>query len=205
MGGLPFRLSLLVLAFREFVHDLGLVDLGFSGSPFTWCNNRQGNRRIQIRLDRVFCNAAWLHFFDDASVKHLNRGVSNHCPLLFSFSNDVRRNRLFRFQIFWVEYPESSEVVSQAWHEVPCNLTPHSRFGTGLRLTRFALSSWNVNCLGVLEKSLEDTVCKISSLEISDAMSALCVTDECELRMLYNKAVALRRQISLKWWAKSKQ
>ncbi|WOL10914.1 hypothetical protein Cni_G19673 [Canna indica] len=40
---------------------------------------------------------------------------------------------------------------------------------------------------------------------MSDIVSALCVSDECELRLLYNKAVALCRQISLKWWAKSKQ
>lgn len=31
-------------------------DLGYEGSPFTWCNNREGEGRIFKRLDRFLAN-----------------------------------------------------------------------------------------------------------------------------------------------------
>ncbi|WOK95078.1 hypothetical protein Cni_G03785 [Canna indica] len=132
-------------------------------------------------------------------------GHTDHRPILFSFSNSARKCNLFRFQNFWVEYPETVEVVLRAWNEVSPNLAPHSKFSTTLKFTRYALSMWNRNCLSMLENVLLDTVDKISALEMSDAVNGLDVNDECILRMLYNKTPAIRRQISLKWWAKSKQ
>jgi hypothetical protein len=27
-------------SFKNFVDQMGLIDLGFAGNPFTWCNNR---------------------------------------------------------------------------------------------------------------------------------------------------------------------
>jgi hypothetical protein len=38
--------------FRGFIDQHGLVDLGFVGNPFTWCNNRQGSATIKERLDK---------------------------------------------------------------------------------------------------------------------------------------------------------
>ena len=50
--------------FREAVDDCDLVDLGFSGSCFTWNNRRDGVDSIQERLDR---------FLADTSVGSGNR------------------------------------------------------------------------------------------------------------------------------------
>ena len=38
-GGFPFRADEGV-EFRTFMSMAGVFDAGFSGSPFTWCNNR---------------------------------------------------------------------------------------------------------------------------------------------------------------------
>ncbi|WOL10993.1 hypothetical protein Cni_G19754 [Canna indica] len=61
-GGLPFSLNNSVIAFRDFIHANGLIDLGFFDPPFTWSNNRQEIHKIEIRLDRVFANATLSHF-----------------------------------------------------------------------------------------------------------------------------------------------
>ncbi|WOK98017.1 hypothetical protein Cni_G06725 [Canna indica] len=75
---------------------------------------------------------------------------------------------------------------------------------SALRFTRKALSVWNKNSLGVLENILDDTIVIISVLERLDAIADLSFEDENKLRALNNKAIAPRRQISLKWWAKAK-
>ena len=41
LGGRPVASSSLCL-FKQFIDHFGLVDLGFVGNFYTWCNNRQG-------------------------------------------------------------------------------------------------------------------------------------------------------------------
>ncbi|XP_059436565.1 uncharacterized protein LOC132169562 [Corylus avellana] len=36
--------------FRSFIDRFGMIDIGFAGNPFTWCNNRQGMDTIKERL-----------------------------------------------------------------------------------------------------------------------------------------------------------
>ena len=42
--------------FRECLSDYGLIDLGFVGRRFTWCNGRIGEQRTLVRLDRMVAN-----------------------------------------------------------------------------------------------------------------------------------------------------
>lgn len=62
LGGLA-RPSWSFRGFRKFVEDCGLLDLGFSGYPYTWSNNRSGNEYIQERLDRVLATPSWSLLF----------------------------------------------------------------------------------------------------------------------------------------------
>lgn len=62
----------------------GLVDSGYVGSSFTWCNGSRGSRCIKERLDKGFANTAWSTLFPCALVYHLPRTSSNHCPILLS-------------------------------------------------------------------------------------------------------------------------
>ncbi|XP_038979872.1 uncharacterized protein LOC120109991 [Phoenix dactylifera] len=71
--------------FRDFVSRTGLVDLGFSGPQFTWCNNQLGNARVSERLDRAFASPDWILRFPTCRVSHLPRIASDHCLLLIPF------------------------------------------------------------------------------------------------------------------------
>ncbi|XP_027182184.1 uncharacterized protein LOC113780598 [Coffea eugenioides] len=56
-GGRPFRVAE-ASDFVEFMGSASLFDGGFSGSNFTWCNNRHGRAIIWKQLDRLLLNAA---------------------------------------------------------------------------------------------------------------------------------------------------
>lgn len=43
-------------AFRNAMDFCELRDLGYSGYPFTWCNRRDNQRNIQVRLDRCLAD-----------------------------------------------------------------------------------------------------------------------------------------------------
>ena len=46
--------------------DCCFLDLGFKGTPFTWCNVRPGEANVRIRLDRALATAEWRLLFPQA-------------------------------------------------------------------------------------------------------------------------------------------
>uniref|UniRef100_A0A7N0TUS8 Endonuclease/exonuclease/phosphatase domain-containing protein n=1 Tax=Kalanchoe fedtschenkoi TaxID=63787 RepID=A0A7N0TUS8_KALFE len=75
--------------FNEFMITAGVFDLGFQGSPHTWTNNQEGACRVWVRLERVLLNGACLATFPGLRVTHLNRGTSDHIPLLIQLETMV--------------------------------------------------------------------------------------------------------------------
>lgn len=49
------------LDFIEFLNECGLQDAGFTGSTYTWCDNRDPPTTIWKRLDRLVNNNAWIN------------------------------------------------------------------------------------------------------------------------------------------------
>ncbi|KAK9986163.1 hypothetical protein SO802_031114 [Lithocarpus litseifolius] len=85
------------LEFKDCVDTYNFLDLGFSGPKFTWSNKRQVSNLILERIDRCFVNPVWRILYLEASVTHLPRIFSDHCPVLIELckpvSNVLRQHR----------------------------------------------------------------------------------------------------------------
>ena len=64
--------------FKECLTDCSLIDLGFVGQHFTWCNGRIGEQCTLVRLDRIVVNEDWLNLFPEAKVFHRTMAASDH-------------------------------------------------------------------------------------------------------------------------------
>ncbi|XP_057808453.1 uncharacterized protein LOC131022930 [Salvia miltiorrhiza] len=113
IGGQPKSDSRLV-SFRETVEDCGLNDLGFSGDPFTWTNNQNGDSRIMEHLDRCFGSEEWMLAFPGYEVTHLGRKSSDHCPIFLALDKSdeeaQQRPRPFRFEAMWLMWKQRSRA-----------------------------------------------------------------------------------------------
>lgn len=59
--------------FASWINKMGLIDLGFSSTPFIWSRGLTAIIRISSRLNRALCNIDWRHLFLEAYVKHLSK------------------------------------------------------------------------------------------------------------------------------------
>ncbi|KAJ6418599.1 hypothetical protein OIU84_001878 [Salix udensis] len=80
-------------AFVDWIGRNQLIDLGFSGSKFTWCNKRNVEGIIWKRIDRGLSNIAWRLMFPEAHLSHLPRINSDHCPIMLCLDSNYSVNR----------------------------------------------------------------------------------------------------------------
>ncbi|KAF9608966.1 hypothetical protein IFM89_012143 [Coptis chinensis] len=110
-GGPPVPASQ-IKHFTEAIQNCMLMDVGFIGSPYTWCNNQQGLRRVFKRLDRAMCNAQWRTLFPNAQLHHVLTVDSDHKLLMLDCVPMLKKlKRPFRFEAMWLSDPTCKEVV----------------------------------------------------------------------------------------------
>lgn len=117
--------------FQDAVDSCGLVDLGFVGERYTWCNRWPGGETIYERLDRCLCNSSRQDLFPNVVVRHLDYCGLDHRPLELTLSPVpncwTRQQHINRFEEVWLRYPDLQDVVRQSWGSdsvVPSSMSP---------------------------------------------------------------------------------
>ncbi|XP_019244439.1 PREDICTED: uncharacterized protein LOC109224308 [Nicotiana attenuata] len=106
------------MPFLKCTMDCSIIDVGFIGSTFTWCNGRILENRVWERLDRVLINTEWSQKFADTSMIHLVRIGSDHSSLLIIVAVPQQTTqRYFKFLYFWIQEPGVNDILKQAWAE----------------------------------------------------------------------------------------
>ncbi|XP_016546526.2 uncharacterized protein LOC107846732 [Capsicum annuum] len=91
-GGNPHKMSD-SMPFINCITDNSLIDPGYIGSTFTWCNGRGSRQRMWERLDRAFINYEWSQKFTNTTITHLIKTGSDHSPLLITVDNNLQAHK----------------------------------------------------------------------------------------------------------------
>nr|POF10518.1 wd-40 repeat-containing protein msi3 [Quercus suber] len=101
---------------NEVIDKKGLIDLQFSGNPYTWSNKREGFANIKERLDRAFANERWRLIFPRATIHNLPASSSDHSPIVLFTEGEQRDvKKPFKFEEAWTRDETSFFVVEKAW------------------------------------------------------------------------------------------
>lgn len=101
--------------FRDFVNRNRLIDIGFEGIPWTWCNNWEGDGEIKERLDRVLCTTEWRKGHGKAKCVHIQNEASDHCMILLDTEPKSRKwKRRFYFDRSWLQHKEVGNIIKTA-------------------------------------------------------------------------------------------
>ena len=115
-GGRDYNISK-SLEFISVIEACGLVDMGYSGQNYTWCNHRKNGDRVWKRLDRGMVNDNWLEKMPQSSITHLPAVGSDHSPLLMEMNNNQSAViKYFKFLNYWTENDHFLSTVNNCWN-----------------------------------------------------------------------------------------
>lgn len=113
LGGLPVTQQE-ILDFAQCMNNCALNELRFTGSRFTWWNERIQEDCIFKRLDRVFGNYELFQAMPNCEVNHLIRKGSDHAPLhVIEITVQVHVKKSFRFLNLWTTHKDFHGIVQQ--------------------------------------------------------------------------------------------
>ncbi|WOL17411.1 hypothetical protein Cni_G26203 [Canna indica] len=124
--------------------------------------------------------------------------------------DDILAARLTKsFGRYWCGVSQPSNGASGglllAWESFVLQVqNPHKKFATGFKYSRFALSDWNRNKRNLVCFRIYLMIPIIKFDLLNNWRLLLDAHNELLQQSLYNKAMALRRQITQQWWCKAK-
>ncbi|KAK3014543.1 hypothetical protein RJ639_008317 [Escallonia herrerae] len=138
-----------------FINSHHLIDLGFSGNPFTWNNNRPLAANIQERLDKAYSNSEWRALFQDATITHIPGKSSDHLPIvLHTHSSKPPSLKPFKFEAAWTRDLSSHQVVKSAWRKQFFG-TPEFVLCRRTDNVSQALRRWNITHFGHIQTQIK--------------------------------------------------
>ena len=188
-------------SFRNFVDNVGAIDMGFSGPQYTWTNKRSGWANIRSRLDRGICNSNWLSLFPKTGVRHLTAHNSDHNPIILDTHLESSKGvRPFQFEAMWVRDPSSHEVVENAWYD-PLEGAHDMVLAKKFQKVRKGFIVWNKQVFGFSKARIKEIESKIG--QIQDLPST---KENLELEAaLHLEANAWMEREEIKWKQKSRE
>jgi hypothetical protein len=178
-------------AFRETLALCNMVDLGFTGLPYTYDNKRKGRANVRVRLDRAVASADWRDMFGEAAVEHIASLVSDHTPILVRLLQEHRvpaRQPRRHYEVWWEREAELPELIAQAWQEAGPK-GDLSSVRAGLDKTMQVLQYWSRKKFGNLLTELDKCRKQLTALmqtgnhreairRVSDQMNELLYKEE---------------------------
>jgi hypothetical protein len=153
--------------FGNFVHDNGLVDLGYSRNPFTWNNKHQGRYNIKEHLDRGLSNHLLVLLFPNSHLSHLPASESDYNPLLLSTSSNFPKlPKNFKFEAFWTRDISSHAIIADAWN-TPFNGSIAFALSRKTKASKSSLKSWNIHHFGNIHLKIKNLLAEINRIQCS--------------------------------------
>jgi hypothetical protein len=180
-------------------NSCNMIDLGFFGPKFTWTNGHPINSLIMERLDRAWANLEWRTLFPEASVSHLTRTHSDHCPILLSLYHVIPCSLPcpFRFENIWFSNPDFPKIVEQAWAD-PNSILPYY-----IKLFTSLVKSWNKHGFGNIFQKKSRILARIAGTQHALALhpSSSLISLDKTLKMEFQTILRLEEEF---WALKSR-
>lgn len=145
--------------FQDCLADCGLVDMGYTGYPYTWDNKREGDQNIQCRLDRATCNDKYMQVYAETTIEHILTEESDHVALLVRAKDtlvaEAAKSRAgFRYEQMWSKHDGYSDMVEAAWRDASSDQNRLKGMCHRLKKTTRYMQQWGATVFGSVRRQL---------------------------------------------------
>jgi hypothetical protein len=145
-------------AFQEATDDCELLDLRFSGAPYTWDNRHEGLANVKARIDRDFGDITLMQMFPIIKFRHIDLVESDHCLVVAELrihqAPHMRRSaRSFRYKDVWQTHADYGKVVKELWEDAQHGLGL-SGLMSSLNSIQLGLDKWGATTFGNFKKKM---------------------------------------------------
>ena len=129
--------------FNSPISTLGLNEIKLQGRKFTW-SNMQPSPFLE-KLDWVFSSSNRIISYPNTSAKALDMVPSDHCPCLVSVSTVIPKNKIFRFENFWLKHAEFQDILVSTWNQTVGFTNSAKNINAKLKALRKRLRGWQAS------------------------------------------------------------
>jgi len=163
-GGRPVSLRRLN-RLPNFLRASQCESIPVQGSPFSWKQRIHGTW-VYERLDRGLARKDFRSLYPHITTQHGVFTFSDHCPIILHTEPQDHSPKTypFRFQNFWMQYPQVLHMVKNAWC-TPIPGTHMFRFMQRLKSVKLTLKPWARSTFGNIHNKIRSNLEKIDYVE----------------------------------------
>ncbi|XP_071678431.1 uncharacterized protein [Lolium perenne] len=204
--GVNERSNTQIQAFRETVDVCQLMDLGYTGTPWTFEKKVAGGSYCRVHLDRALATSSRCERYPLAALQHLTAVASDHSAILLRFEPILEpplQAKLFRYEAMWETHQDFKPLMDREWRLDTCT----SMHGLERKLKGLSqsLSDWGRDTFGSVCRELRDLRRQLTHLRLapdraSPSYQELKVVERI-VELQHREEVMWRQRSRIQWLA----
>lgn len=152
---------------QGFTRELGLRDIRSSGVFCTWTNNKEGDRILFEKLDRVMADEEWQRHFPKAASLFLPIQRSDHSPIIVDLCwKEGPKCRPKRFEEVWPRAKGVQQIISRVWGMSVVGSSGYQLVQKQKILMRH-LCNWKDLSYNSLRRKIKDFQCNLERVQMN--------------------------------------
>ncbi|KAJ1292154.1 hypothetical protein BS78_02G370400 [Paspalum vaginatum] len=152
--------------FNVVIDSFDLREIELSGRQFTWANSLPVP--TYEKLDRALMSSEWEFKYPFVMVQDLDRGVSDHTPLLLDMGSPAFEgtSKQFEFEVSWLSHDDFHNKVVEIWKKPAKGKNVVQKWNNKLSALRRYCRGWAANNGGRYKRGKADLQGKIIDLDV---------------------------------------
>src|SRR6266508_3833486 len=186
--------------FNAVIDSFDLREITLSGRRFTWANSLP---QITFeKLDRILMTTEWEFKFPLVSVQALDRGMSDHTPLLLDTGTPAfsGRSKQFRLELSWFSREDFYDKVVEVWNQPVRGNNTVQRWNHKLGALRRFLRGWARHTNGLYKQKKTELLSTMNELDIAAEGRDLSPYEQEHLAQARDHLARLLREEEMKYF-----
>ncbi|MCH85424.1 cysteine-rich receptor-like protein kinase, partial [Trifolium medium] len=190
-----------VVPFNRFIDDNNLIDLPLCGRKYTWF---RGDGLSMSRLDRFLLSGEWCLAWPNCTQVARMRGLSDHCPLVLSASEEDWGPRPLRMLKCWKDVPGYNLFVKNKWNSFQVDGWGGYVLKEKFKMIKSALKEWHTTHTQNLPSRIESLKDRLATLDEKGGEEDLSEAELAELHGVTSDIHSLSRLNASICWQQSR-